>query len=85
MAQMPQGYHQPTNEGRPNMADELLTTAEVADLCRVSEATVRWWRHMDRGPQGFALAGGKRVVYRRSVVEAWIARGEADARRVQTA
>lgn len=55
---------------------ELLTTAEVADQLRIPPATLRYWRHVgDIGPASFRL--GRRVVYRRDVVEAWIAAQEA--------
>ncbi|WP_227994513.1 helix-turn-helix transcriptional regulator [Luteimicrobium xylanilyticum] len=45
---------------------------EVAAETGVSEETLRWYRHIgDRGPKSFKL--GRRVVYRREDVEAWIA------------
>lgn len=49
----------------------LLKTPEVAELCRVSEPTVRWWRHVRTGPPFFKINGAVR--YRRSDVEAWLA------------
>jgi predicted DNA-binding transcriptional regulator AlpA len=49
----------------------LLTTAEVAALTRAPESTLRYWRHLGFGPRSFRL--GRRVVYMRSDVEAWIA------------
>ena len=65
------------------MADEntrgrYLTTAEVADLCRTPPDTVRYWRHVGKGPTSFKL--GRRVLYPVAAVEAWLAelqRGEA--------
>lgn len=54
---------------------ELLVTAEVAELVRVPIGTLRYWRHCDEGPASFRL--GRRVVYRRDVVERWIAEQEA--------
>lgn len=48
----------------------LMTTEEVADRCRTSPRTVRWWRHNSRGPKGFRV--GKRVLYLASDVEAWL-------------
>lgn len=50
---------------------ELLSTKEVSREWGISEGTLRWWRHADDGPASFKL--GKRVVYRRNAVEAWIA------------
>lgn len=54
---------------------EYMTTAEVAELCRVSEVTVRWWRHVGRGPRAVVIPGGRRVLYRRGDVEAWLVSG----------
>lgn len=54
---------------------EYMTTAEVAELTRKSEVTVRWWRHVGRGPRAVVLPGGRSVLYRRQDVEAWIASG----------
>lgn len=50
--------------------NDLLSTSEVATLCRVSESTVRHWRHHSEGPLGFRV--GRRVRYRRSDVDAWL-------------
>jgi predicted DNA-binding transcriptional regulator AlpA len=61
-------------------ADEMdarfLTTLEVADLCRTSPETVRYWRHVGKGPKSFKV--GRRVLYGVEDVEAWI--GECRAR-----
>lgn len=53
------------------MTHDLLKSAEVAAMCRVEEATVRWWRHIRTGPPSFKVNGAVR--YRRSDVEAWLA------------
>ncbi len=50
--------------------DKLLTTAEVAELTRVSLHTVRAWRQNGLGPIGFRVGG--RVVYRERDVERWV-------------
>ncbi|MDR1185954.1 MAG: helix-turn-helix domain-containing protein [Bifidobacteriaceae bacterium] len=47
-----------------------MTTKEVAELCRTSQETVRYWRHVGKGPRGFKL--GRKVLYRRRDVEAWL-------------
>lgn len=52
---------------------ELGTTEDVAALAGVNPATVRWWRHVGRGPRGFRLAGSKRTYYARADVLAWLA------------
>jgi predicted DNA-binding transcriptional regulator AlpA len=51
--------------------NRYLTTEEVAELCRTTPGTVRWWRHVNRGPRSFRL--GKRVLYDVADVEAFIA------------
>jgi excisionase family DNA binding protein len=49
---------------------KYLTTHEVAELCRTSPETVRYWRHIGRGPKSFKL--GRRVLYSSDDVTAWI-------------
>lgn len=60
-------------------ADDLLTVDEIAAELRVPESTFRTWRSLGKGPKSFKL--GRRVVYRRSDVQAWIDRQEADTAR----
>ena len=52
--------------------DVLLTEAEVAEMLRVSQRTVRRWRNEGTGPP--ALRIGRRIRYRRSAVETWLDR-----------
>jgi excisionase family DNA binding protein len=49
---------------------KYLTTAEVADLLRASPETVRYWRHVGRGPRSWKA--GRRVLYDATEVAAWI-------------
>ena len=56
--------------------EDLLTTAEVA--ARAPASTLRYWRHVRTGPHSFRL--GRRVVYRRAVVTAWVEEQSAAAR-----
>jgi len=49
----------------------LLFTEEVAELTRKPIATIRWLKATGQGPKCGKL--GRRVVYRRADVEAWIA------------
>lgn len=49
--------------------EQLLTTAEVAELYRTSPATVRYWRHTGYGPQGRKV--GRRVLYDAHEVQAF--------------
>lgn len=50
---------------------KLLRMPEVAKMTGVPEATLRYWRHCNRGPKSANL-GGRRVVYREEDVIAWI-------------
>ena len=61
----------------PNRLARYLTTAEVAELCRTSPETVRFWRHVGKGPKSFKV--GRKVLYGIEDVEAWLtdARGGA--------
>ena len=43
--------------------DDLLTTAEVAQIMRSPVSTLRYWRHLGTGPH--SLRVGRRVVYQR--------------------
>ncbi|GAA4399058.1 hypothetical protein GCM10023153_24650 [Ornithinibacter aureus] len=61
------------------MTDSLLTTEEVAAMVHLSPATIRWHRHRGTGPRGFSPPGMRRVLYRASEVERWIAAGEPAA------
>lgn len=58
---------------------EYLSTGDVAAETGIPAATLRYWRHADTGPASFTL--GRRVVYRRSEVERWIAEQEQATRR----
>lgn len=49
---------------------KLLTTREVAEALRIPEATIRYWRHTGTGPKSVKL--GRRVMYRREDVEAYV-------------
>lgn len=51
--------------------EPLLTSEEFAAAARVPVSTIRYWRHIKRGPQGFRV--GRRVLYRERDVAAWLA------------
>ena len=53
-----------------------MTTAEVAETTRAPVETVRYWRHIGRGPKSFKV--GRRVLYAVDDVEAWIEAARAD-------
>lgn len=52
------------------MDEDLLTTAEVAAHLRTAPSTLRYWRHIGRGPDSFRV--GKRVLYRATDVHTWL-------------
>lgn len=60
-----------TDDGDRTAAAGLLTLAEAAAFLRTPVATLRYWRHLGVGPDGFRL--GRRVVYRREDVNRWLA------------
>lgn len=49
---------------------KYMTTAEVAELLRAPVETVRYWRHVEKGPRSFKV--GRRVLYATEDVEAFI-------------
>lgn len=51
--------------------DELLIPTEVSEITRLPPGTLRYMQHCGTGPRSFKL--GRRVVYRRDDVDAWIA------------
>jgi predicted DNA-binding transcriptional regulator AlpA len=53
-----------------------LITAEVAELVRAPIETVRYWRHVGKGPKSFKV--GRRVLYAIEDVDAWIAQAKAN-------
>jgi DNA-binding transcriptional MerR regulator len=55
---------------------EFLTTQEVANICRAPAETVRYWRHIGKGPKSFKV--GRRVLYAVEDVEAFIANARLD-------
>jgi DNA-binding transcriptional MerR regulator len=59
-----------TSSTSPN--SELLTTADVSAMTRISVATLRYWRHAGgvAGPPSVKL--GRRVMDRREEVEKWL-------------
>lgn len=58
-------------------AEPLLTVPDVAGWLNISPATLRYWRHVHRGPRSLSVGGAVR--YRASDVENWLERGTRDA------
>ncbi len=52
------------------MVIKYLTTTEVAETCRTSPETVRYWRHVGKGPRSMKV--GRRVLYAIEDVETWL-------------
>jgi predicted DNA-binding transcriptional regulator AlpA len=50
--------------------EDLLTMEEVADIARMTTQALRYRLKMRTGPEGFRL--GKKRVFRRGKVRAWI-------------
>lgn len=53
---------------------EFLTTDEFCTWTRIRPATARQWRSRGYGPRSFKV--GNTVLYRRTVVEQWLAAQE---------
>lgn len=60
-----------TAQEPPGLADPLLTPAQMRALIPVAEPTQRHWRYQGTGPQWVVL--GRRIFYRLSAIERWIA------------
>lgn len=60
------------------MSERYLITEEVAERCRTSASTVRYWRMHGVGPKG--VRRGRRVLYAESEVDRWLAGDEVEAR-----
>lgn len=52
------------------MAARFMTGTDLASLCHTSPETVRYWRHVGKGPKSFKV--GRRVLYAVEDVEAWL-------------
>ncbi len=59
------------------MEDEYLTTSEVAELLRIPAETWRYWRAIHYGPKSFKV--GRRVLYAKTDLEAFIAEARSEA------
>ena len=48
-----------------------MSLAEVSKELGIPPNTLRWWRHIGRGPKSFAL--GQRIYYRADDIDGWVA------------
>lgn len=53
------------------MDEPLLTTQELGTKLKTPAETLRYWRHVGKGPRSFKV--GRRVLYAESDVMAWLA------------
>ena len=49
---------------------QYMTTEEVAELCRTTPESVRYWHHIGKGPRSFKVA--RRRLYAREDVVTWL-------------
>lgn len=49
---------------------QLLTVEEAAEALRTPVSTLRYWRHMKKGPRAARIGG--RIMYRQTDLEAWL-------------
>jgi hypothetical protein len=54
-----------------------MTTDELAELIRTPPSTLRYWRHIRKGPPSFKI--GKRAIYDSAEVDAWLQEHRAGA------
>ncbi|MGY1845533.1 helix-turn-helix transcriptional regulator [Modestobacter sp. SYSU DS0875] len=60
----------PRSSRETTMGTDLLTLEEAAERLRTSPSTLRYWRHRSEGPKSFRV--GRRVLYKRSDLDAWV-------------
>jgi len=78
MAKLSIGNHgQSALAGRESTMTKYLTTDEVAELLRTPVESVRYWRHVNKGPKSFKV--GRRVLYALDDVEAFISEARQSA------
>jgi predicted DNA-binding transcriptional regulator AlpA len=49
---------------------ELIGIEQAAEMCGQSVSTLRWWKQQGVGPRSAKI--GRRVMYKRAEVSAWI-------------
>lgn len=59
------------------MSSEYLTAKDIEEMTGTRASTWRYWVTLGQGPASFKL--GRRRVWRRETVEAWLAEQEASA------
>lgn len=59
------------------MAEEILDSKELEQLTGTRASTWRYWASIGQGPASFKL--GRRRVWKRSIIQAWLAEQEQSA------
>lgn len=49
---------------------QLRLIGEAAEFLRTPESTLRYWRHMNKGPKAARIGG--RIMYRQADLEEWL-------------
>jgi Helix-turn-helix domain len=60
-------------QNHPVQTDEFLSDAQLCAMLRVTTRTTGRWRVEGNGP-AFIRAGGRRVLYRRTDLDVWLAK-----------
>ena len=68
---------------QPAAGEDYLLTREAAHLLRTPESTLRYWRYIRTGPPSIKI--GRRVLYRREALIAWVQGREVGAEEGPTA
>lgn len=69
------------NNAERVIENAFLNVQQAAKYMGVSENTLYVWRHRRQGPPSFRMGHGGRVMYRRELLDAWLAEQEkADSR-----
>ncbi|WUV79799.1 helix-turn-helix domain-containing protein [Streptomyces sp. NBC_01476] len=68
-------------QSEPEVEPAYLNIRSAARYMGISENTLYVWRHRRQGPPSFRMGPGGRVMYRRDLLEAWLAeQQDADSR-----
>jgi len=61
----------PREEGYWKVSNEFLTADELEVWTGIPQSTWRYWAHLGSGPASFKI--GRRRVWKRATVDAWLA------------
>ncbi|UKY49836.1 helix-turn-helix domain-containing protein [Streptomyces inhibens] len=70
-----------SHQKQPFVETAFLNVENAATYLGISTNTLYVWRHRRQGPPSFRMGPGGRVMYRRDLLDAWLAeQQEADSR-----